>query len=279
MHRGAKTHQLLCRRGGDAHGWKDGCVPNELDFLVVLDEHTRDSSLGCVPGWMELMSLARPLSERPHEEAARWTGTLVDLGYIRHQPKSMGDRRPEIPGTSWDQGEVSRYHDYRVTAAGREEAERIRRREREMATDAALGSRSAMLFRPWMTEAQRRAIAVPLAHLQSALDSQDNGGAIGAAKDLIESACRIAMEQGGQSTPSGMSLPSLFKLAAESGAPSDVSATGVGRGLVSTVQRLAELRNVAGSGHGRASTPGVAWRDAQLAAATSTAVASYVLTR
>jgi len=252
-------------------------MPNELDFLVVLDEHTRNSSLGCIPGWMELMSIARPLSERPHEEAARWTGTLVELGYLRHQPKSMGDKRAEIPGTSWDQGQVSRYSDYRVTAAGREEADRIRRREREIATDAALGSRLPTLFRPWMTESQRRAIAMPLAQLQAALDSQDDSGVIGAAKDLIESACRITLERAGRSTPSGASLPSLFKLAAESAAQADVSATDLGRALSATVQRIGELRNAAGSGHGRASAPDVARRDAQLAAATGTAVASYLL--
>jgi len=228
---------------------------------------------------MDLLSIVQRhgLSDRAHEEAARWTGALVELGYLRHQPKSLGDSRPEIPGTSWDQGQVSRYHDYRLTSTGREEAERIRRRAREIGTDAALGSRLPALFRPWMTNSQTRAIAVPIAQLQAALDREDDNAAIGAAKDLIESACRVTLDHLARDAPSATSLPSLFKLAAESTAQADVSAIDVGRGLAATVQRIAELRNAAGAGHGRASAPDVAHRDARLAATASTAVASYLL--
>lgn len=260
-------------------GWEDRCLANEFDLLVALDDHTRDSSSGCVSGWADLLSIVQRdgLSDRAHEEAARWTGTLVELGYLRHQPKSLGDSRPEIPGTSWDQGQVSRYHDYRLTASGREEADRIRRREREIGTDVALGSRLPALVRPWMTESQARAIAMPLAQLQAALDRQDDNAAIGAAKDLIESACLVTLEHAARNAPSAASLPSLFKLASESTTQADVSATDLGRGLAATVQRVAELRNAAGSGHGRASAPDVAHRDARLAATASTAVASYLL--
>ena len=253
-------------------------MAKELDYLVVLDGHTRNSSLGCIPGWMELMSLAQPLSERPHEDAARWTGTLVDLGYLRHQPRSAGDVRIEVPGTSWDQGQASRYHDYRLTSAGREEADRIRRRHRETETDAALGARLPALIQPWMDDSQRRAVTTPLAQLQAALDTRDDNAAIGAAKDLIESACRITLDRAGATAPSGTPLPSLFKLAVESAAQANaVSAMDLGRGLTAVVQRIAELRNAAGSGHGRASAPDIELRDARLAAASSTAVASYLL--
>lgn len=125
---------------------------------------------------MDLLSIVQRhgLSDRAHEEAARWTDALVELGYLRHQPKSLGDSRPEIPGTSWDQGQVSRYHDYRLTSTGREEAERIRRRAREIGTDAALGSRLPALCQPWMTDSQTRAIAVPLAQLVAALKDRDD---------------------------------------------------------------------------------------------------------
>jgi hypothetical protein len=57
----------------------------------------------------------------------------------------------------------------------------------------------------------------------------------------------------------------------------DDAAGDVGRSLAATVQRLAELRNIAGSGHGRAEEPTVTVRDARLAGTAACGMALFVL--
>jgi hypothetical protein len=103
-------------------------MANYLDFLVALDEHIAASSLGFVIYGHEMHSIAQAagLVVPGDESAARWTGELVQLGYVIHGPLGPGDRRPLPPGayTSYDLARVS---DYRVTAAGRTEADRVRR--------------------------------------------------------------------------------------------------------------------------------------------------------
>jgi len=129
----------------------------------------------------------------------------------------------------------------------------MRRLRREQRTDVALGYELPTLDRPWMTPAQRQAVADPLRRLQSPLDGGEDRPAIGAAKDLTEAACEIAIERSGGS-PGNLDLPALFKLAL----PDELARTSeLGRGLIATVQRLAELRNKVGAGHGHASLPEV----------------------
>ena len=72
--------------------------------------------------------------------------------------------RCSIAGTG-GANEFQRYHDYHVTAAGRVEANRLRRRQREEETDAALDLRFPILIRAWMNEGQRRTISTPLTQL------------------------------------------------------------------------------------------------------------------
>jgi hypothetical protein len=57
----------------------------------------------------------------------------------------------------------------------------------------------------------------------------------------------------------------------------DDAAGNVGRSLAATVQRLAELRNAVGSGHGRAEQPTVTGRDARLAATAACGIALFVI--
>jgi hypothetical protein len=130
-------------------------------------------------------------------------------------------------------------------------------------------------MRSWMTDGQRGALSAPLRQLQAALDSDHAPTAIGAAKDLVEAACKVSLQRRQQEVPSSMSLTDLYKRTLPEMA--DPSAVALGRSLTATVQRLAEFRNAAGSGHGRASAPEVGATDARLAASASMAIAEYVL--
>jgi hypothetical protein len=178
----------------------------------------------------------------------------------------------------WGDHDVQRVGDYRVTGLGREEADRMRRLRREAITDFALATHP-QLVQPWMTESQRRAISEPLTGLRLALDGNRYATAIGAAKDLVEAACKLAIERASGSVPRSASLPILFKQAHRTVAAPDQPTSDLGRSLAATVQRLAELRNVAGAGHGHASAPTVAAGDALMAASAARGIAIFLLSR
>jgi hypothetical protein len=223
-------------------------------------------------GISERAGLTKPGDKSPF----RWTGELVHLGYVVHGLPGAGDRRPVPRGTYWTEYELQRLSDYRVTATGREEADRIRRQRREALTDAAMGAVLPRFLRPWMTDAQRRAVAEPLANLRAALDADRRSAAIGAAKDIAEASCKVAIERAGQSVPSAASLSALFKqAAAASGA--DGAESDVGHRLAAVVHQLGEFRNLAGAGRGRAAQPELSDRGARLAAAAACGIALFVL--
>lgn len=253
-------------------------MANYMDHLRVVDEFTRASPGGCVMGGYEMHAIAREagLVEAGNEIAANWTGILVELGYLTHGPPSAGDQRPLAPGRMWTGSELQRVNDYRVTASGREEADRMRRLAREQRTDAALGLGFPNLTQPWMDDGQRRAILAPLAGLQAALDTGNNGAAIGAAKDLVEAACKIQIERASGSFGRGDSLPTLFKAVREADG-AQAPGEEVTKSLAATVQRLAELRNAVGADHGQASVLQLGEREARLAATAAAGVAGFVL--
>ena len=255
-------------------------MPNHLDLLLAVDEVTRASQEGKVLSGFDMYSLAAGarLVEWGDLTPARWTGELVQLGYLTHGPRSPGDPRPIPPGAIWGDTELQRFDDFFVTPLGRDEADRMRRLERESATDASLGHQTASLVQPWMTDAQERAILGPLHALRVALDGEQHVAAVGAAKDLVEAACKVALEQAGSTISGKESLPALFKRATSDGGAEGDDAGLVGRSLASTVQRLAELRNVAGAGHGHASVLEMSGREARLAASAASGVADFVLT-
>jgi hypothetical protein len=116
----------------------------------------------------------------------------------------------------------------------------VRRQRREDLTDGALGGLISELTLAQMSDSQRGAITVPLANLAAALDNERYVAAVGAEKDLAESACKVMVDRTGAKPAS--SLPSLFKQALDVAGRSD-AATNVGKSLAATVQRLAELRN------------------------------------
>jgi abortive infection Abi-like protein len=137
--------------------------------------------------------------------------------------------------------------------------------------------RCRRLAQPWLSDAQKRALSDPLRRLHAALDAGKHVVAIGAAKDLGEAACRVAIERTGQAAPRGESLPALFKQAAAT-LPLEVERDGVlGHSIAATVQRLAGVRNAAGAGHGHASLPHVSARHARLAAAAASGISDFLL--
>lgn len=253
-------------------------VANYLDHLLAIDEYVRTSPAGCVTSGFEMHNIARAagLATDGNPIAANWTGQLIELEYLVHGPKSLGDPRPLLPGRMWSDADLQRFNDYRVTSKGREEADRVRRQRRERRTDAALGLAPPGLTPAWMRVDQRRAVAAPLKSLRAALDSNDNAAAIGAAKDLVEAACKIRIENCGGTFSRTDSLPTLCKAACQTNG-SQGSGAELARSLTATVQRLAELRNIAGAGHGRSSVPKLGSSEAYLAAAAATAIANFLL--
>jgi hypothetical protein len=253
-------------------------MANHLDFLEALDAHVRSSAIGVIQQGGELNTLAwdAGLAELGNEAAARWTGQLVDLGFLSHGPKSAGDPRP-LPVGPWTPQDIYRFGEYTITAAGHTEAETVRRRRRDGLNDAALGGVLPNLVRPWMTDGEKRAVREPLMALRTALAADQSPGAIGAAKDLLEASCKLVVERADVDVGGNPSLPTLFKLAHRAIAGDDLATGDLGRSLASTAQRLAELRNAAGAGHGRASAPAVGIREARLAASASTGLSVYLL--
>lgn len=252
-------------------------MANYLDFLVALDEHIAGSSLGFVIYGHEMHGIARSagLVVSGDESAARWTGELIQLGYVTHGPLGFGDRRP-LPQGPFTSPDLSRVSDYRVTPVGRTEADRIRRQRREALTDAAIGVLLPNLVTSQMRDTERNAITVPLAHLRSALDNEQFVAAVGAAKDLVEAACEVTLSRSGLPVSAGASLPALFKQALDA-TEGDAGQADVGRSLAAAVQRVAELRNAVGAGHGRASQPQVSPAAARLAATAATGIAVFLL--
>jgi hypothetical protein len=251
-----------------------------LDFLEALDGFVRASPLGVVQQGGELHTIAQDagLVDPGNEAAARWTGQLVDLGFLKHGLKSMGDPAP-YPTGAWLPRDVFRFSDYTVTAAGHVEAETIRRRRRDLFTDAALGGVLPMLIRPWMSDAEKGAIWEPLTALRAALDGERGVAAVGAAKELVEASCKVVVARAGTDVGENPSLPTLFKIAYRCIAGEDRSTEKLGRTLTSTAQRLAELRNAVGAGHGHAVLPEIGVREARLAASSSTGLSGYLLSR
>jgi hypothetical protein len=253
-------------------------VANYLDHLLAVDEYIRPSPSGCVMVGYEMHEIARRagLVGPGDQVAANWTGVLVELGYLTHDAGSAGDNRPDMPGRMWSDRDLQRYGDYRLTKDGRSEADQIRRQQRERRTDAAIGLGFPNLTQAWMNEGQNRAVMAPLASLQAALDGADSVAAIGAAKDLVEAACKVQIESRGESFARGDSLPDLFK-ATRGNRGGQVPGEEVAKSLAATVQRLAELRNAVGAGHGQASVPSLGEREGRLAASAGCAVAAFVL--
>ena len=94
--------------------------------------------------------------------------------------------------------------------------------------------------------------------------SSDPAAAIASSKELVESVCKIVLDDYGITYAPGTDLPNLYKETAKvlrlnaewvpESAKGSQAAQGALRALATTVQRLGELRNELGLGHGRSRT-------------------------
>jgi hypothetical protein len=253
-------------------------MPSSREFLVALDDHLTERDLDSViyGATMYEIASAASLCAAGSEQAAQWTGLLVTAGYVAHGPKGAGDPQPLPPGM-WSSHDMQRVSDYRLTGEGRAEAERVRRRQREKFADAAMGGPLAVLMTPSMNEAQSRGLTDPLRRLRTALEGEHHSDAIGAAKDLLEAACRVRLEVAGEGMTASdrSSLPTLFKHALSCSEGRNLG-DDLAKSLTATVGRLAELRNDAGAGHGRADQPQIKPQTARLAATAAWGVAQLL---
>ena len=125
-----------------------------------------------------------------------------------------------------------------------------------------------------------------LRRIDSGLTS-DPAAAIASSKEMVESACKIILDDydipySGQDDVLDLykQTAKVLKINAESvpdNAKGSQAAQGALRALVTTVQRLAELRNELGLGHGRNRTSRALNRHARLAFNTASAVAEFLL--
>lgn len=126
-------------------------------------------------------------------------------------------------------------------------------------------------------------------HLTRIGDSvaRDPAAAIGSAKELVESLCKIILERSGQSYPHGDDLPALYRRVAEllrlnaesvpESSKGSQTSQKILRTLSTTVQCLAELRNELGLGHGRSTPSPALARHARLALNSTVTVTEFLL--
>jgi len=115
----------------------------------------------------------------------------------------------------------------------------------------------------------------------------DPAAAIGSSKELVESACKVILDDYSIEYSRKDDLLELYKKVADAlklkaeavptSAQGSQAAQGVLRALVTTVQRLAELRNELGLGHGRTAPSAAATRHARLAFNAASTVAQFLL--
>ncbi|MGW3060690.1 abortive infection family protein [Streptomyces goshikiensis] len=122
--------------------------------------------------------------------------------------------------------------------------------------------------------------------IRASLES-DPAAAIASCKELVESLCKIILEQQGVESPPGEDLPPLFKRvttllglnadAVDDHAKASATVVKILRTLTTTVQGLAELRNQLGLGHGRTIPSPALARHARLALNSTVTVTEFVL--
>jgi len=115
----------------------------------------------------------------------------------------------------------------------------------------------------------------------------DPDGAIGASKELVESVCRVILEDYGDRPKPATEVLDLYKAVAQhlklnaeavpDNAKGSQSAQRALRTLTTTVQSLAELRNELGTGHGRGRRSVTQPRHARLAFHAAWAVTEFLL--
>jgi hypothetical protein len=115
----------------------------------------------------------------------------------------------------------------------------------------------------------------------------DPPAAIGSAKELVETTCRVILVAEGVQHSTRDDVLDLYKKVAKTlrlnaeAVPEDAkgsrAAQGALRNLSAAVQNLAELRNAIGTGHGRSVRPAALERHARLSVGAATAVCRFLL--
>jgi hypothetical protein len=116
---------------------------------------------------------------------------------------------------------------------------------------------------------------------------RDTSAVIASAKELLESVCKVILDDATVTYPASATLPELYKTVAQglrltrdsvpANAKGSEAAQRVLQGLVTAVQNLAELRNAIGLGHGRAQRVPALDRHARLAMNASYTVAAFLI--
>lgn len=117
--------------------------------------------------------------------------------------------------------------------------------------------------------------------------ANDPSAAIASSKELVESVCKVVLDDYGVPYATRDDLLDLYKAAAKAlklsaesvpqNAKGSQAAQAAARSLATTVQRIAELRNELGLGHGRNRRSQALQRHARLAFNTASAVAEFML--
>jgi hypothetical protein len=251
-----------------------------LDLIDTLDsDPERRWSLNC-GGDLHLAAVEVGLIDRDGRGlTANYVGQLVRDGLvICDSERRVGDE----PAT-WDNTELQNHFGYRPTRQGRELAVARRAERRAQRRHEVLDGRLDLYDYPWLTAQARQALGAQMVVLEDALDREFPAPTIGAAKNLVEAAAKVALERAGRPVNDHADLVPLIKQALEAvGPPVAAGPRGTRslvRSLAAVVQTLGEIRNEAGDGHGK-STPSTATvHDAHLAAAAAAAIARWLLTR
>jgi len=130
-------------------------------------------------------------------------------------------------------------------------------------------------------------VAQQITRMEAAVNS-DPGLAIGTAKELIETCCRTILRERGVACPDAAELPQLVRLTARTLAltpediPEKAKAAELIKRLLSNLgtiaQGVAELRNLYGTGHGKAAgTKGLSPRHAKLAVGAAATLAVFLV--
>jgi len=116
---------------------------------------------------------------------------------------------------------------------------------------------------------------------------QDPAAAIGSAKELVESVCRLILKDYGQTLPKKASLTDLYKAAARElslnreaivgDSEASTAAKKALQGMASTVGALGELRNAMGTGHGKDRPSPALARHARMAAHAAQGIGGFML--
>jgi hypothetical protein len=255
--------------------------PTPPQVLELIDRLYRDpmrrSELGV--GWtLYEAAVKEQLTPAGDIDAiARCVGELVTDGLVTYRTGG-----PPVPGLLWGSRELQQYYEYRPTAAGQEAASRVRQDRATVSRQAVLERHLLLAQHQWLGEEARAALEQYAVGLDSALGGQP-AAAIGAAKELLEAACRVVLAAAGTPAARRADLPELFQQASNLAGPATDAGRGVpgtrtlNRSLIAAVQGLAEMRNAAGSGHGRSEPSPADARHARLAAGIAVTLTEWLL--